>query len=77
MANQEIHIKDFYDTEEGYRWLDAISKEYSKLDWERDLEVRLISNGTVQIWVAFRKRQPELFDEDCLEDNNSSTDIGI
>lgn len=74
MANSEHHIKDFYDAEEAYQWLADISAEYDPDNWTREPQIRLISNGTIQVMVSFFRIQRELFeDEDFVDDYMDSS----
>ena len=62
MANNEIHIKDFYDIDEGLAWSEKLNSSYDPVIWESEIEIRLLSSGTYQIMLTFRKKEPDLLE---------------
>ena len=76
MANNEIHIKDFWDIDESFKWIDEVSADYDEELWSRYVEVRLLSSGATQIMVSFKLAQPDLFDEDTLDSDVDFNDFG-
>lgn len=73
MANQEIHIKDFYDIDEGFSWMEKVSEDYHLDIWFREVEVRLLSSGTTQIMLTFKKLEPD-FVEILMDDDTDLSD---
>lgn len=75
MANQEIHIKDFYDIDDGFKWMEDVSTTYPLDIWYREVEVRLIHNGATQIMLTFKKQEPN-FIEALMDDDSDITGLG-